>query len=281
MDLDFNNYLSIFGIVVAIIVPTILFFLQRNQTKKSLIYQIIYEQEVLSRSLQTINESIGEIKKNDIIEVDSFEVKINGKTISNLWIVEILFLNNGFKHIDKSDFESPVAIQLPEDTRVISASGFLIKPTKEIIKLSLEEHSIIVEPLLLNSTDSFAVKMILNNHKSNSININGRICGITKIKNNSIIGRRYLLPFLIFTSISILVFISYIGFEIYSGIISGEIKFQNLFKQNPHQKTSMSKTESIISLLIIIYYFLLTFLMFKAGNEQNRIRKIINEMSDT
>lgn len=191
MNLDLNTLLTISSIVAPISVTIILYLLQSKKNRKSIIYEIIHEEEILVTPLNEISKSIDEIKKNEIVDVNSLVVKVNGEEVSNLWVIRIVFLNNGTRHIDKDDFEEPISIHFKDNVKIISSSARMVEPSNIALEISSDKQSINLAPLLLNKSDSIAVKMILINHQAGSIDINCRIRGIPKIKRGTIAGRRY------------------------------------------------------------------------------------------
>jgi len=167
MTLSYLSPTIIVGIA-AIVVTVIIYMAQRR--KKSLTYEVLSETALLRRQ----EELEGRL-----------QILFDSKPIKDAYLLLIRFENNGNTPILQTDFERPVYINLGKETQVLICDTSAKKPEALKPKLLPETGRISIEPLLLNSRDSFNVKAIVSQYDHNSLKIDGRIAGVKEIEQPS------------------------------------------------------------------------------------------------
>lgn len=151
------------SIVVAISIPIAFYFLQRNY--KELSYEIVSATPLISKS----KEIEGNLK---IIYKD--------KTVDNIYLIIIKLINSGNVPINRNDYESPIVFSFNPNIGIIQAD--VIKNEPDSIKsiISIDSNKLLIEPLLLNESDSITFKVILSVFDG-YIKADARIYGIKDI----------------------------------------------------------------------------------------------------
>ena len=114
---------------------------------------------------------------------EGIEIKYRSTSISSLHVLDISVKNSGNRSIQRSDFDSPLSLvfagTILSPTQVIS-----VRPSSLPVRVVQQSpESLSVEPLLLNSGDSFTIRTYLIDQKSqrDPVRVNGRISGIKDI----------------------------------------------------------------------------------------------------
>lgn len=168
MDWTVSNIIGFWGITIGIIVPFVIFIWQKRIGIKRLSYELLYEEEIIERSIK----GIGKI-----------QVSYKKEELKDLWIVGIHFINNGNRYIEKEDFEKPITIIFPKKTKIISVTKSLLKPQNLDLRVSINRNDVILEPFLLNHGDAFVIKIALTRYSTKKLKINARIKGLGKLTN--------------------------------------------------------------------------------------------------
>jgi hypothetical protein len=175
--------------IAAIVVAIILFTVQRR--KKALSYEIVSETSLL----RTHEELEGRL-----------QILFDSKPIRDAYLMLIKLANAGNLPIMPADFERPLSIDLGEKANVLTVDVLKKDPENLAPRTKIDNHVIVIEPLLLNGGDSFTLKTIVSQYSSGKIEINGRIAGVRGIRGAS--ESRW--PFA-FMSIGVLLFILGLG----------------------------------------------------------------------
>jgi hypothetical protein len=155
------------GVIVSILSLIVAFLVWRKPWgKKSLKVEMLAKIPLLS-----IHEEIA----------TRIQVKIDGKIVNNIYLLNFRIVNNGNQPIPSNDFERPISLFLGEHTNLIEASIQNVFPNS--IKPSIEKHGnhVILNPLLLNPNDFIVIKLILTKY-AGDFTIDARITGIKEIE---------------------------------------------------------------------------------------------------
>lgn len=150
--------------ILAIIISVYIFLLQRN--KKTLAYDVL-----LNVPLLTKKEGLeGRIK-----------IRFDDNYVENIHLIALKVSNEGNIPILPTDFVEHLRFTLGEANRVLGAEVSSLTPPELSPKITTKGSTIEVEPLLLNSGDSFLIKLLLTKPGTN-IQANARIVGVSKIQ---------------------------------------------------------------------------------------------------
>lgn len=163
----FERY--IWQVITTIISLTSLWLLWSNSQRKSLSYEVISNINIL-----------------DIPEEfkDKLEISFDSKPVQELYVTLIKIINTGKAPITPKDFHRPISIGFGETATVltfelINQTPSNLNPDIRNIQSNSVKYQILVEPSLLNKSDSFTIKMLVT--KFEEIKVEGRIAGIQNI----------------------------------------------------------------------------------------------------
>ncbi len=160
-----ENYKWILSTVIAILavlVPIILYLL--SLPEKSLDYEIVSSSELIGE----------EFPINDL------ELRIKGESVYKVILYTFRIGNSGSEPILKDDFERPISINLPDDTKIYLTRLKKKQPENLTLKYEFNNNKLLIEPLLLNSGEEFEMELFSSSNAYPAID--ARIAGITKIK---------------------------------------------------------------------------------------------------
>lgn len=155
-------------IAIAALIATIILalYFQWWRNRKKLSYDIISDTPLLA----TADEI-----KNDL------QILYKGESVKNVRLVVIKIINDGYQPIKKDDFERPLGFSFYGDIQLLSVEIATISPRNLEVVSSVTENKITIEPLLLNSKDYFALKVLLSSNK-HLIKPDARIVGVKSFK---------------------------------------------------------------------------------------------------
>jgi hypothetical protein len=108
------------------------------------------------------------------------KIYFNNHLVENLSILNIEFVNNGYVSISKNDFEEDLQIKFDKNSRIFQTLINNVYPGNLNPEFNiLNENSVVIKPLLLNSGDRFTTSIVITEYKF--INISARILGISKL----------------------------------------------------------------------------------------------------
>jgi hypothetical protein len=190
----FEVVVGIFAIITSVLVTYHIFF--RGRKKKSLSYEILTDTELISVHKEA---------------KERVEILFDGKPAKNVSLLVVRIINNGNVPITSSDFEIPLSLNFEEKVNILSAE--VNKSSEKSLKpvISLSANKIILEPILLNSKDSFEIKILINNY-DNPFEIESRIIGVKEIREYEEVSSILLMPAIIYLIIG-LIFIGFYYFE--------------------------------------------------------------------
>jgi hypothetical protein len=148
--------------VLAVLVPIVLFLL--SLTEKSLEYEIISRSELIGEEFP----------------VKDLELKIKGESINKVMLHKFRIRNSGSEPIKKDDFERPISINVPDDTKIYLARLNKKLPENLTPKYELNNNKLLIEPMLLNSNDEFEIELFTSSNEYPTID--ARVVGISKIR---------------------------------------------------------------------------------------------------
>ncbi len=164
--------LQIIPIVLATIgicVPVFIFLYTQHKETKQLYSYCISNQTIFDESISNIN---------------GLDLRYKGKTIRNLTVSHIRFINSGGTTITSTDIESNISILLKNIDEIISAEIVQSIPKNLTIYTTINNKAVILSESLLNPEDQFDVKIysVSSPNKTGCIsNVTGRIAGISRI----------------------------------------------------------------------------------------------------
>ena len=165
MDFIKNNWKWIITTIVALLAATIPLFTHWASFEiKSLSYMIVSKSPLI----------LAEEKNEDLV------VKFKGEKVSDPYLTVIKITNTGETPIRSEDFESPIKISLGNDINILSKNIVEKSPDSLLIKATISNKSLLIDPTLLNPSDSFTIKLITSNNKPD-IYVSARISGIKEI----------------------------------------------------------------------------------------------------
>jgi hypothetical protein len=148
--------------VLAVLVPIIIYLLSLNE--KSLEYMIVSRSELIGEELS----------------IKDLELKIKGESVNKLMLYTFRIRNSGSVPIKKDDFERPISINVPDDTKIYLARLKKKLPENLTLKYEINNNKLLIEPLLLNSDEEFEMELFSSSNAYPTIDV--RIVGISKIK---------------------------------------------------------------------------------------------------
>lgn len=163
LSLDLKVILAAFAILTAI---TIALYFQWWRNRKKLSYDVLTKTSLLFASAEIKNE---------------LQVLYKGEPVEHLYLLVIKIINDGYQPIKKDDFEKPLSFIFSENSEFISFEIVRTQPNNLNVETSLKGNKLFIEPLLLNSKDSFEIKLLLNSDIA-SFNPDARIVGVKAIE---------------------------------------------------------------------------------------------------
>lgn len=154
------------AVAVAVALATAAWALwERGRRRKDLQYDVVSKAPLVSVS----EEARGRIK-----------VLFDEEPVSSVSLAIIQITNRG-SPIPSVEFESPLTVSMGADSRIMSVEVMERQPDNLGVELSVDNGRIQIEPLLLNSGDSFTFKVIGTGFADN-IEVEGRIVGIKEVR---------------------------------------------------------------------------------------------------
>jgi hypothetical protein len=149
---------------LALILSLVIYRLSRK--KKSLSYEVLSESPLISIS--------DEIK-------DSLQVLFNGKPVENIHLLLVKFVNDGNVPVAANDYERPLTLRFKDASTVIFADKIQVTPDNLTPSINISDQNVIVEPIMLNASDSFTIKVLISQY-SGKFAVDARVLGIKSIQ---------------------------------------------------------------------------------------------------
>jgi len=166
---DYSDYIVLIPSIILSGIVTYWIYLKQNQIKQ-LSFEYLSNNEIIS-----INEDFK----------DSIQMYYQGKEAKNVWLTVIKFHNTGNKEINKEDFDSNIKLTTEFADQILSYEIINSQPKNMNIDVLHNSNGLEITPCLLNSKDSFSLK-ILSNGEDLNLNVITRISGIKSLKNRSL-----------------------------------------------------------------------------------------------
>lgn len=163
-SIDWGMWGVIATIIVGVAIPIILFIAQ-----------------IKIKNLEIIRVSSAPLINIDSKYADDLEIFYQGEKIEDATSIVLGVVNTGTQAITKNDFEDSVVIMFNYNTEIIKAEILKTFPASMKPTIVVEKNNIVLNPLLMNSRDSFAMSVIVSSFDG-KIDIAGRIKEIKEIK---------------------------------------------------------------------------------------------------
>lgn len=131
------------------------------------------------------NLTIETIKQTDLSPTNAglmtnLDVYYSNTKVTEPYLTEIKIINKGKESITKSDFETPIEIELKKDQKIINATVTQLNPKDINPSLLVSQNVISLSPTLFNSEDYITIQ-ILSDHGMPILTPHGRIKNIKAI----------------------------------------------------------------------------------------------------
>ncbi|MGZ3610287.1 MAG: hypothetical protein ACXVBU_09500 [Ktedonobacteraceae bacterium] len=158
------------GIGFLTIIVSVLIF-RKQQTRRGLNYEIISDTPILSI-------------KADV--KDKVQILFDNKPVNHVRLVIIRIWNSGNAPILPNEYIDPISIAFGEGADIIDTDVLETSPSdiREKVRTSLKVNTgnVLLEPILLNSTDSLTIKILLTQQQiTKELKIVSRIVGVNQI----------------------------------------------------------------------------------------------------
>ena len=159
------------GIGFLTIIVSVLIF-RKQQSRRGLNYEIISDTPILSIK--------AEVK-------DKVQILFDNKPVNHVRLIILRIWNSGNIPILPNEYIDPISIAFGEGAEIIDTDVLETSPgdIKEKARTSLKVDSgnVLLEPILLNSTDSLTIKILLTQQKvTKELKIVSRIAGVNQIQ---------------------------------------------------------------------------------------------------
>lgn len=128
--------------------------------------------------LVQFSESVFE---EDLGFTDQLSISYRDIVVKSLRIASVKIKNYGFLPIKREDFHEAMEIRLNGNLRILDCEIKALNPQNLKVEYLIEDKSIIIIPTLLNSKDSFTVKVIYDGEDA-EIDPICRVVGVSRIK---------------------------------------------------------------------------------------------------
>jgi hypothetical protein len=169
--------------VWAIVVTIILYFLQHR--RKALSYEILSCEPLVGRPVELEG---------------SLQILFGGQPVQDVYLLAIKITNSGNQPIKSDDYERSLTISVDAPARILTAQVIETNPPNLLpellpddsdgwhsqlppaLALDTDLRTIPLKRTLLNTGDSFTVKMLVSEFSSGRFYLDGRIVGVSGIK---------------------------------------------------------------------------------------------------
>ncbi|WAC14935.1 hypothetical protein [Dyadobacter pollutisoli] len=148
--------LTIIGLIIALV----------QLRKKKLGYLVQFSESVFEEDLGFTNQ---------------LSISYKDTVVKSLRVASVKIKNYGFLPIKSEDFHEAIEIKLVGNLRILDCEIKALNPKNLKVQFSIENKSIIINPTLLNSKDTFGVKVIYDGDNA-EIDPSCRIVGVSRIK---------------------------------------------------------------------------------------------------
>ncbi len=160
------QFLGVIVAIVGLMLTILLFKLQRDRKKIS--YTVISSKPMVSVS--------DEVK-------DRVQILFDDGPVNDVSLVVLKFCNSGSMPILSTEYDRPITLSFGKGSKVLDVEILSMIPSNIKTSVKIDSEKIVVEPLLLNSKDSFVLKILLNNF-NNEVDVDARIVGVKQIQSS-------------------------------------------------------------------------------------------------
>jgi hypothetical protein len=116
-------------------------------------------------------------------EDGKFHTTYEGRPVHEVFLLIISVSNDGNVPIQAADFEKQLTFSFGTSARVLEV-GLLSPASPPSLNpiLRIAQSSVVVEPLLLNSKDSFTIKILCDQYTVRDFGVQARIVGVSEVK---------------------------------------------------------------------------------------------------
>jgi hypothetical protein len=150
--------------VLAIIVTLALYFMQRR--RKILTYEILSRTPLLS----VAEELEGKL-----------QILFEGEPVQKVHLLVLKLANTGNVPVTTADYEKEVKFKFGDKTRILTAEVSEMNPSNLMATVSIDNESVVLKPVLLNSGDAVTIKALLSQFNG-IVNVDGRVVGVKAIE---------------------------------------------------------------------------------------------------
>ena len=149
----------------------------------------------------------------DLGFTDQLSISYKRVAVKALRVASIKIKNYGFLPIRSEDFHEGIEIRLNGNLRILDCEIKPLDPKNLKIRHSIENQSIIIQPTLLNSKDTFLLKVIYDGEEAD-IEPYCRIVGINRIKNLELLKQatKHITVLIVFSIIFLYTFLNWMFF---------------------------------------------------------------------
>nr|WP_321239338.1 hypothetical protein [uncultured Tolumonas sp.] len=115
------------------------------------------------------------------VSLSDIKVSIAGKNIESPYVSYIKIENKSRSSISKSDYESPLIIEVSKDQKIIRSSIVDKQPGDIDTEIKYDANKITLSPSLLNPGDNMFIQ-ILTENGTPKLTVHGRINGVNKLE---------------------------------------------------------------------------------------------------
>jgi hypothetical protein len=155
----------IWQFVIGIITLVITIWLANRSYSKVISYEIVAKTSLVNIAPTSAKNRV--------------RILLDDKPIENAELLLVKIKNTGLLPIKSSDFETPLILSLGTSAKILDSEIYDLSPRNLQVKFSAENETIKINPVLLNSKDSFTVKIIAES--LSKVELSGRIVGVKNI----------------------------------------------------------------------------------------------------
>ncbi|QRR00872.1 hypothetical protein [Dyadobacter sandarakinus] len=147
----------------------------------------------------------------DLGLTEQLSISYKGEAVKALRVASVKIKNYGFLPIKSDDFHEGLEIRLNGNLRILDCEIKPLNPRNLKINHSINNQSIIIHPTLLNSKDTFLLKVIYDGEEAD-IEPSCRIVGVSRIKNLESLKQatKHLTVLVVFATIFLYTFLNWI-----------------------------------------------------------------------
>lgn len=234
------NFIGVIIAILTIVTTLIIYLLQRR--KKAISYEITSKNALL-----TTKEKIqGKIK-----------ILYNNTEVENVNFYELKISNTGNLGIPSEDYEKPIRFKFDSGVEILSAEIIDSNPKSLTTDVEINNNEITINPILMNSKDSFTLKTIISNSEDSGVIVDARIKDVMEIKKLGESNMR-----LVYAGIGILI------------TIAGMVQMIRI-EERVKVETPWTLEKSISVGLIVIGYIFMIMFVFKSRIHKRLIRTLV------